>query len=59
VLTGLGRSTPSKPEVFIIESLKFRDERCDLFEGRIISGILALSDKQSRYYYVRTRAEFL
>lgn len=52
-------STHSEPEVFIIESLKFKDERRDLFEGRIISGILALSNKQCRYYYVRTRAEFL
>jgi hypothetical protein len=29
----------SKPELFIVESLKFEDEREKLYEGRIISEI--------------------
>ncbi|MHC4691381.1 MAG: hypothetical protein ACYS67_01475 [Planctomycetota bacterium] len=47
----------SKPEVFIIESLGIDDEKKNLFEGRIISQILHLSNKQSIYYYIRTKAE--
>jgi len=35
----------SQPEIFIIESLEFEDERANHFEGRIISQILALSGK--------------
>ena len=47
----------SKPELFIIESLGFDDEKKQLFEGRVISQILHLSDKKSIYYYIRTKAE--
>ena len=47
----------SQPEIFIIESLKFKDERAELFEGRIISQILALSGKQCEYFYIRTKRE--
>jgi len=47
----------SKPEVFIIESLSFDDEKQNLFEGRVLSQILHLSDKKSIYYYIRTKAE--
>jgi len=47
----------SKPEVFIIESLGMDDERQNLFEGRIISQLLHLSNKKSIYYYIRTKAE--
>ena len=36
----------SQPEIFIIESLRFEDERAERFEGRIISQILALSGKR-------------
>jgi hypothetical protein len=42
----------SKPEVSIIESLGFDDERNNLFEGRIISDILARSGKRCIYYYI-------
>lgn len=41
----------TKPEVFIIESLRFDDERQDRFEGQIIKKILALSGKNCEYYY--------
>jgi hypothetical protein len=44
-------------EVFIIESLNFADEKKSRFEGRILSEILALSDKRCTYYYIRTEAE--
>jgi hypothetical protein len=47
----------SQPEIFIIESLKFKDEHAERFEGRIISQILALSGKKCEYCYIRTRRE--
>src|SRR5438105_1555508 len=47
----------NKPQVFIIESLTLTDERADLFEGRILEQILALSGKECCYYYVRTKRE--
>lgn len=50
-------STDTEPEVFIIESLKFKDEHANLFEGDIISRILGLSGKECKYYYVRTKKE--
>lgn len=45
------------PNVFIIESLKFDDERDDTFEGRLLSEILHLGGKKSEYFYIRTRRE--
>lgn len=47
----------SQPEIFIIESLDFDDERAERFEGRIISKILALSGKRCEYCYIRTKRE--
>lgn len=47
----------TSPNVFIIESLKFADERDDRFEGRLLSEILHLGGKESEYYYIRTRRE--
>lgn len=47
----------SQPEIFIIESLDFKDERAERFEGRIISQILALSGKKCEYCYIRTKRE--
>lgn len=49
----------TKPEVFIIESLTFEDERNNRQEGKIISNILELNGKQSEYFYIRTKAELL
>ncbi len=46
------------PKVFIIESLDFKDEEEELFEGHIISNILSLSGIETKYYYVRTIKEF-
>ena len=53
----MGMST--KPEVFIVESLDFDDEDDNLFEGKLISQMLSLSDKQCRYFYIRTRRELV
>lgn len=49
----------SKPEVFIIESLKLNDEKNKWFEGKILADMLNLSDKRSIYYYIRTKKEFI
>ena len=46
-----------KPDVFIIESLKFKDERKQRFEGRVLDRILRLCGKNPIYYYVRTKRE--
>jgi hypothetical protein len=47
----------SQPEIFIIESLEFKDERSHRFEGRIISQILALNGKKCEYCCIRTTRE--
>jgi hypothetical protein len=44
----------TKPYVFIIESLEFKDEEKGYFEGEIISKILNLSEIEHEYYYIRT-----
>jgi hypothetical protein len=44
--------------VFIIESVGFDDERDLRLEGGILSQILQLSEKQSEYFYIRTKKEF-
>lgn len=48
----------TQPKVFIIESLRFKDEKKDLFEGKVISKILNFADIGCKYYYVRTKKEF-
>lgn len=47
----------SKASVFIIESLTFDDEENNRFEGKILSQILHLGEKESKYYYFRTKKE--
>ena len=47
----------SCPNVFIIESLGFKDENSERFEGRFLSQILLLAGKKSQYYYIRTEKE--
>lgn len=47
----------SKPEVFIIESLRFDDEEEENYDGEIISKTLKLNKKRSEYYYIRTKKE--
>ena len=48
---------PTKPEVFIVESLTFEDEKEQQYEGRILTDILRLGGKDPHYYYVRTKRE--
>jgi hypothetical protein len=45
------------PDVFVVETLKFDDEEKDRFEGKMISHILNLHGKKSKYYYIRTKKE--
>lgn len=45
------------PQVFIIESLTFDNEKDKLFEGKVISQILHMSNKKCIYYYIRTLTE--
>jgi hypothetical protein len=53
----LTNSENTEPEVFIIESLNFDDEKNNRYEGKIISDILHLNGKNSKYYYIRTKRE--
>ena len=48
---------PTKPQVFIVESLTFDDEQNGRFEGRILEQILHMGGKRPIYYYVRTKRE--
>jgi len=48
---------PTSPNVFIIESLRFEDEKAGYPEGHFISHILRLAGRQVRYFYIRTRKE--
>ena len=45
------------PSVFIIESVRFKEERLDRREGNILRGILRLSGKDADYRYIRTQKE--
>ncbi|MBI2412869.1 MAG: hypothetical protein HYV24_06645 [Deltaproteobacteria bacterium] len=47
----------TKPRIFIIESLRFSDEKKDLFEGKILSQILKISRSEAEYVYIRTKKE--
>lgn len=47
----------TQPEVFVIESLDFDDEKHDRYEGKLIARMLALSGKKCKYIYIRTRQE--
>lgn len=49
----------TEPEVFILESLRFQDERARRFEGRIIADILSLCGRKPIYYYFRTVDELV
>ena len=47
----------TKPNVFIIESLDFDDEKNNMYEGKVLSQILELNGIESEYYYIRTKQE--
>ena len=55
----MARNKPkTKPEVFIIETLRIEDERKQNQEGELISRMLHLAGKRkSKYYYIRTPLE--
>jgi len=48
----------TKPSVFIIESLRFKDEQRGNLEGHLLQQILHLSGKVAEYVYIRTAREF-
>lgn len=45
------------PNVFIIESLRFDDEKERRAEGKFLSHILRLEGREFAYYYIRTKQE--
>jgi len=47
----------SKPDLFIVESLRFEEEKQALFEGKALKSILNFSFKDVIYYYIRTKKE--
>jgi len=49
----------SKPEVFIIESLNFADEKMYRFEGKILFNMLKIYGKNPIYFYIRTKKELI
>lgn len=49
----------TQPAVFIIESLRFKDEKNNRLEGQILSHILQLNNISSEYYYFRTKKELI
>lgn len=49
---------PTKPDIFIIESLSPDDEGNGRFEGQSIMHIARLHGKQPKYRYVRTKRDF-
>jgi len=51
------KAAKSKAEVFIIESLEFKDEVANRLEGKFLSQILHLGGKKPIYYYIRTIKE--
>lgn len=50
------RAAGTKPEVFIVESLRFEEE-AGCAEGQVLSHILRLNGKEPHYYYIRTKQE--
>jgi len=49
----------SSPNLFIIETLDYEDERKELYEGIILHKILKLSQKKTKYFYIRTEKELI
>jgi hypothetical protein len=51
-------SSSTIPEVFIIESLKLKDEEDGHQEGQLLSKMLHLSGKtKTKYFYISTKKE--
>jgi hypothetical protein len=49
----------TQADLFIIESLRLKDEQAQLFEGKVMSNILAMCGKKPIYYYFRTPDELV
>jgi len=49
----------TRPDLFIIESLKFEDEYQGLLEGRTLRDILSFSGKRPEYIYIRIEKELI
>lgn len=47
----------TEPDFFIIESLSFKDEKKNRFEGKFLFDYLKLLGKNPIYYYIRTKLE--
>jgi hypothetical protein len=45
------------PDVFIVESLRFKDEEAGWPEGRFLAHILKLAGRKYHYVYIRTKTE--
>lgn len=54
----MGKDKKTKPNVFIIESLSFKDEADNHYEGEVVSKILNFVGTDCIYYYIRTKSEF-
>lgn len=52
-------SAKTLPQVFIIESLDFDDERAARLEGRVLADVLRMCGKDPLYFYFRTEAELI
>lgn len=52
-------ATKTLPEVFIIESLGFDDERDARLEGKVLAAVLTMCGKDPLYYYFRTEEELV
>src|SRR5206468_3114362 len=46
------------PDVFIVESLRFIDEKKKRQEGSLLAHVLNLAERECQYFYIRTRKEF-
>ena len=51
------KSSKTKADVFVIESLTFDDEERSHGEGQFLSHILRLADHNYKYFYIRTKTE--
>ena len=50
-------SSNSKPDVFVIESNDFEDEKHGYSEGRMLCELLKMMGKDPLYFYIRTKRE--
>ena len=56
---GVAPEAKTVPQVFIIESLRFSDERDARLEGKVLADVLKMCGKNPLYFYFRTEAELV